>query len=286
MKAYLIRRMVVGLTFLSLLATACQSKAGNPFPELKEWDLLIISDSANWGVGQYYADLIEEEIGVTVNLSDCWVGSLTARKTLTVIREGRGLSFLGGEVCMTPWRDLIKEAEVMVLQSGPQESHPANGAWDTPINMDTCVEGGYEDWGTDPATIAANKAQIQANCAPETWSAYIADLEAILDEIETIREGRPLILRMTDHYVPDHPKWKKYGVDDVCTACFDNFVAAIHQAAESHGVTVIKTIDAFNGKDHKQDPGEKGYIGGDGFHLSDKGRQLVAKLLIESGFDY
>lgn len=111
-------------------------------------------------------------------------------------------------------------------------------------------------------------------------------MKAILDEIDTIREGRPLIIRMTDHYVPVHADWREFGVDDICTVCLDNFSAAIHQAAESHGVTVISTMDAFNGKDHKHDPREDGFIGGDGVHLSDKGRQLVAKLLIESGFDY
>lgn len=284
------QRMLIGLIVVLFLVTACKpggtSKQVNPFPELTEWDLLIISDSANWGVGEYYAALIEKELGVTVNLYDCWVGSLTAKKTLAVLREGRALSFLGGEICMTPWRDLIKDAEVMVLQSGPQESRPADGSWDGPISMDTCVEGGYEGWNADPVEFETQKAQILTSCAPETWSTYIADLEAILDEIDTIREGRPLILRMTDHYVPVHAEWSKWGMDDVCTACMDNFSAAIHQAAEAHGVTVITTMDAFNGKDHKRDAREDGYIGGDGIHLSDKGRQLVAKLLIESGFEY
>lgn len=144
MKTYHAQQIILGLTILLFLTTACQSleaeKAANPFSELKEWDLLIISDSANWGVGQYYADLIEEEMGVTVNLYDCWVGNLTAKKTLAVLREGRALSFLGGEICMTPWRDLIKEAEVLVLQSGPQESWPDDGSLDAPINQNACPE--------------------------------------------------------------------------------------------------------------------------------------------------
>jgi len=58
----------------------------------------------------------------------------------------------------------------------------------------------------------------------------------------------------------------------------------VREAAEAFNVPLISVYDAFNGTDHNEDPREKGYIGSDGEHASDRGQQVIADLLSEAGY--
>lgn len=49
-----------------------EAAAQAPFPGLKTWALVVMSDSSNWGVGVAYAKLIEADRHVEVRLHDCW----------------------------------------------------------------------------------------------------------------------------------------------------------------------------------------------------------------------
>ena len=114
--------LFVCFLFSVVILTACKpnASASKPFPDLKEWDLLIISDSSNWGVGQYYAKFIEADMNVKVNLHDCWVGGLSIGRTLNTLQSGGSIRpSMGDQSCLRPWTDLIKETEVMVLVGGP-----------------------------------------------------------------------------------------------------------------------------------------------------------------------
>lgn len=256
-------------------------------PAQEAWDLLVISDSSNWGVGEYYAKLIEQDMQVKVNLHDCWVGNLAMGTVLTNLKGNKWTnSFFGFDSCKKPWPELVKEAEVMVLFGNALYSRPSNGAWDGPVNPDSCFEEVFIGKSDEPGALATYKEQLLQSCAPETYNTYRADLSATLDEIEKIREGKPLILRMTDIYIPVHSSLKSENMDDVCTTCVENFSQAIHQVAEQHEVVVVSTMDGLNGKDHQLDPREKDYIGFDGIHLSDAGAEFVAKLLQQSGYAY
>lgn len=261
-------------------------KASLPTPAQSsdQLNLLIISDSSNWGVGRYYAQLIEQDLKVKVSLHDCWVGSLTAKQVLRTMQNGKISGFVDDTCFTKPLKDWVKEAEALVLYASPMESPPPSGAWDVP-EAGNCFNGGYQGRDSDPAAFAVYKANLQKSCAPETYVAYKADLAAILDEIIKIREGKPLILRMTDFYIPVHADWKPAGVDEVCTACFENSSQAIHQVAGQYGVPVVSTLDGLNGVDGMQDPREKGYIRSDGIHPSDTGAEFVAKLLQQSGYE-
>jgi len=69
---------------------------------LKEWDLLIISDSSNYGVGKYYAKLIEADMNVKVNLHDCLVGGMSIGSALQTLQSGKSLyPELGTVNCQT-----------------------------------------------------------------------------------------------------------------------------------------------------------------------------------------
>jgi hypothetical protein len=290
-----LRYFIFVCLLLSLvILTACKpnAPASKPFPDLKEWDLLIISDSTNWGVGQYYAKLIEADMNVKVNLHDCWVGALSIGSALQALQSGKSLyPELGTVTCQTPWSDhawidLIKEAEVMVLFGNPWDSYPPDGSWNIPENpIVSCIYGGYEGKNLLPG-FKTSKERMLKSCAPETFATYKTHLGAFLDEIDKIREGRPLILRMTDFYIPLHSSWAKNGIDEVCTTCTSNALEAVQQVAEEHGVPVANTLVALNGEDYMSDPVEEGYIGPDGAHLSDSGAQFVATILQKTGYAY
>jgi hypothetical protein len=275
--------------FLFFLVTLTACKPSKPFPDLKEWDLLIISDSSNYGVGQYYAKLIEADMNVKVNLHDCLVGGMSIGSALQALQSGKSLyPELGPASCQTPWSDhawldLIKDAEVMVLFGNPLDSYPPDGSWNIPEDPNSCVEGGYEGWYLYPEFETYKDNMLKA-CAPGSFATYKADLGAFLDEIDKIREGRPLILRMTNFYIPLHSNWLKNEVDEVCTTCLGHLSEAIRQVAKEHGVPVADTLTALNGKDYRSEiPAE--YLV-DGIHLWDAGAQFVATILQKTGYDY
>jgi hypothetical protein len=260
--------------FSLVILTACKPNASvsKPFPDLKEWDLLIISDSTNWGVGQYYAKLIEADMNVKVNLHDCWVGGLPILETLQTLQSGGSLyPDLGDQSCQKPWSDLVKEAEVIVLFGNPVGS-------DFPEGAKTCITGEYEGKNRLPG-FDIYKDTLLTSCAPEKWATYKTNLGLVIDEIDKIREGRPLILRMTDFFIPVHAMLQANGVDEVCTACVGAFSEAIRQVAEEHGVPVADTLLGFNREEYMSDPVDAGYIRPDGIHPSDAGAQFIATLL-------
>jgi hypothetical protein len=277
---------IVFLLFNLIFLPACKPKesASKPFPGLKEWDLLIISDSMNWGVGQYYAKLIEADMNVKVNLHDCWVGTLSIGRTLNALQSGGSIqSYVADQSCLRPWADLVNEAEVMVLFGNPIDSYPPDGSWNIPEDPNSCVMGGYEGWYLYPG-FETYKDNMLKSCAPETWATYKAHLGAVLDEIDKIREGRPLILRMTDAYIPVHSNWLLNEVDEVCTKCLGSLSKAIRQVADEHGVPVADTMVGLNGKDYRSEiPAE--YLM-DGIHPSDAGAQFIATLLQKTGYEY
>jgi len=272
----------VCILFSSVILTAC--KPSKPFPDLKEWDLLIISDSTNWGVGQYYAKLIEADMNVKVSLHDCWVGGLSIGRTLNTLQSGESIqSYVADQSCLRPWADLVKEAEVMVLYGDPVDSDPPDGSWNIPEDPNSCVMGGYEGWYLYPGFETYKDNMLKA-CAPEKWTTYKADMGAVIDEIYKIREGRPLILRMTDFYIAWHSNWLKNELDEVCTTCVGSSSEALRQVAKEHGVPVARTLVALNGKDYRSEiPAE--YLM-DGIHPSDAGAQFIATLLQQTGYEY
>jgi hypothetical protein len=247
--------------------------------ELEEWDLLIISDSSNWGVGQYYAKLIEADINVKVNLHDCWISPLLILHALQTLQTGWiWSSMVGDDSCQKPLTDLVKEAEVMVFYGRGLGS-------DSPEGMAACMSENYANKNKLPE-FEAYKSDLLTSCTPENWATYKTNLGLLLDEIYKLRDGRPLILRMTDFYIPVHASYKANDMDEVCTACLSSFADAIRETAAEHGVPVADTMAGFNGKDYMSDPVEAGYIKPDGIHPTDKGAQYIATLLQQTGYEY
>jgi hypothetical protein len=125
----------------------------------------------------------------------------------------------------------------------------------------------------------------QPCCTSQSIAPWKADLDAIWEEIATLREGQPLIVRAVELYDPHLKLWPDGEIEDAGRACWDTLNAAFRQSAEAHGVPVVSGYDWLNGEKHDQDLHAMGLMQDD-FHLNEAGVKLLVELLRGSGYDY
>jgi len=250
--------ILIFLLAVSLLLTSCSSQPS--LLEMEEWDLVWISDSSGWDVAQIYAEMIEEDTGIKVNVIDNWMGGLSAGYVYTVLKgeptPNATLEHLGEQ---------IKEAEVVVFYANPEES------WE---------EGNPADW----MCVSSLTPNYVNNCEMETFDTYIQHLEGIYQIIFELRDGQPTIVRAFDAYNPLIARFQEQGVYEDCKVCWVNYNAAIHQAAASYNVPVAAVAEAWNGPDWEQDPEAMGYTK-DGEHPNEVGATIIALALRDLGYD-
>lgn len=233
------------------------------------WDLVYISDSSGWGVADEYAERIERDVGVEVQVHDLWVGGLDA---LTILESLRGETELNtyrqGPVDPMP---LVVEAEVIVVYGNPERSPNP----DRPFN-NQCLGGDEENECVDPSGW---------DVSPENYDQYVADLVAIYDEIFAIRDGEPVILRTADYYLPWGPLelWRECEYEQICKQNWSNFSDAIHRAAEQRAVPVAGLLVAFSGEDLGQEMPRE-YLK-DEVHPSPEGAAAIADVLADLGYE-
>ena len=57
------------------------------------------------------------------------------------------------------------------------------------------------------------------------------------------------------------------------------------EVCSEHKVGVADVFSAFNGPDHQEDPRDKGYIGRDGEHTNNLGKEVIAQTLRDLGYE-
>ena len=233
---------------------------GTAVEEKAKWELVFFSDSSGWGVADLYAAHLEEDLDVTVEVHDLEASSLSIGSVLAALRGESSRYPASVDVA-----GLVREAEVVVVYGNPSKSRSESHPW---------------DWN-----CSSSGAPYARVCAPETFDTYRAHLEAIYEEILRLRGGAPVLIRAFDAYNPLYSVFREQGVYDECVGCWENYNQAIHQAAAAHNVPVARVFDAFNGPNHDEDPRDKGYIGGDGIHTTAAGRQVIAELLRNVGYE-
>ncbi len=251
--------------------TAVPSPSHAASPAAEAWDLLWVSDSSgSGGVPQAYADRLGSDLGVTVEVHPAWTGSLTAGTVLRTLRganDGVLLSSGSGPVDLP---ELVRDADVIVVSGNPADS-PTTGH----------PQGGSCAISYDPEPAC----ESPTACGPDTWQQYEQDLVAIFDEIFRIRDGRPVVLRTHDWYLPWGPvaTWRACDQVKVCAACFDEFSAAIHRAAASRGVPVAGYLHAFSGPDGDR-PLPSDWTRDD-VHPTAAGAEELAGVMADLGYD-
>ena len=273
------RRMMllVGVTVVLCGAAALGLGCGgerNPGSALgvqkgEPWDLLYVSDSTGWGVAEQYAKHIERDLGVTVRVHDSWVGGLSIRTILDALRSKSG-DFNGQDL-----HALVRDAEVIVVFGNPEGSETPGQVWNCPVYQEPTPE-------CLPSTA----------CGPETFRNYVANITSVFDEISALRDGRPVILRTTDPYLPWGPRetWRSCDQEKICLACYGNYADAMHRAAAARKVPIAGLFDAFTGPAHDREM-PRAYIrdpdpfGLPGVHPSDAGAAAIADVLANLGYE-
>ena len=87
---------------------------------------------------------------------------------------------------------------------------------DTPESLEKYIEWQEQpSWDKD----CSDSYRLPGDCSPEIFERYIRDLEAIIEEILSLRSGSPTIIRAMDYYMPLYSEWKEWGIQEECTCC-------------------------------------------------------------------
>lgn len=258
-----VHRFSVKTINMILAAIFIAGCAKSPLDELQEWDLVYISDSTGWGVAEKFAENINRDTGKTVRVRDYAIGGLPAIRVLGVLRGD--FEDMENDDQFKSLRADIAEAEVIVFFANPRGDSSKGG-----------VQGGMEN--------CIRAVSPPDDCTIELYEPYIKNLKAVYTEIFALRERKPTIIRALDLYNPIISIHRERNMEIDCTTCLETFNTAIRHAAEAFNIPFISVYDAFNGSLHNEDPRERGYIGTDGIHASEKGRQVIADLLSEAGY--
>lgn len=245
-----------------LLLVGCRNTSA--LDDLLEWDLVYISDSSGWGVAEKLAENIERDTGKTVHLHDYALAELPATRVLEALQTvPTSLS----DIRFKSFQADITEAEMIVFFANPRGDASKGG-----------IRGGME------VCIAYGAGQLPKDCTLQLYKPYIENLKAIYVRILELRNGKPTIIRAVDFYNPAISQHRQRNMETECTECWETFNTAVQEAADAFDIPFVSVYDAFNGIEHNEDPRDKGYIGSDGIHTSELGKQIIADLLSEVGY--
>lgn len=174
----------------------------------------------------------------------------------------------------TKRRDALANADIIVVSIGNN---------DTPWNRD--------DDPCDGKAVYPNWSKFNPTCVAAAAEMFRPKLESVFAQIVALRGGKPTIFRAINGY----NDWIG-GIDSDTRAVtppeattptrlvLDAWSAMICKAAESNGFTCADIYHAFNGSDGlKPIAGELTATKANG-HPSDKGNEVIAKVLTDLGF--
>lgn len=245
--------IIFGLLLLSL--SACQPK---DLTQMDEWDMIYFSNSNGWGVADQLAGMINDEMGIKVNVSDFAIGSINAKKVLAGF-EGTSMN-----ADLDKLSELMSEAEYVVVNVSPSASGFESKA------IDTC----FARCGSD----------LPAGC-PIDEGTYRDDLRAIYDQIFLLKNGQPVIVRAIGLYNPLIADWQECGIAEQCNECWVKLNQIFIDVAAEYNVPFADVLRAYNGESLMEDPREKGYIREDGEHPTELGSKAEAEVLFDLGFE-
>jgi lysophospholipase L1-like esterase len=186
----------------------------------KEWDYIVLGDSSSWGFPKFYAEHIEQDLGVKVKIVNRTSGGLSSSKLLGLVRLNED------------YRHDISQAEVITIYANP---------------------GDYIGWGIVLGSDAYD-------CSDKAIARYKADMDAIIAEIIALRKEQPTIIRTYNSYVPIYKRWKEWGKYEEYKRCWEALDRAVEEVSAARKIPFARVYDAFNGPTHDEDPSDKGYF--------------------------
>lgn len=207
---------------------------------------------------QLYAKRISEQSGQTVSLHNLADPSESSSSLLTKLQSVDGV------------RAEVAGANIVTITVGGNNSDPF-----AEYDPNLCAPGGDAD-----ACLAGYVPDLEA------------DLDGILTEIETLRDGAPTAVRLTSpDYNPFIGVTEIVGVPafpkDFGLGFYRQVAAAMTDAAcrvaQAHQADCADFFHVFNGA--KGDQPATAYLAEDHLHPSHQGRQAIADVLLSAGFE-
>jgi lysophospholipase L1-like esterase len=222
------------------------------------WDMVVLGDSLvadDYSVlPEAYAALIEEDLGVEVEIQNLAVGGESTRSLLTNMQK-------------YPWyREPLQEAEVILISVG---------GGDLP-RMEKRFFAGDDCGGADNQDCL--RQQLEESQAE--WDALLAEISSLADPRETLI--RPIIPGILEYYA------RVYKDRPEEVEVYNSYVVALYEhmarSCAERGIPVLDLYALYDGPD--ADPSLPELAGtGDGVHVSREGDAVIADLLRELGYD-
>jgi lysophospholipase L1-like esterase len=273
------------LSILLLISPIHQAKAE------ETWDYVILGSSIGTrGWTEYYGDYIETDLGVTIVRHDYYVSDQKASMLLKSLiienygsaKEEETLSDYAEETTDSRSEKLM--AELLTGSVVDRMKAEAEELRDDIINAEVITIGiGFADM-RDAIQLYGAGGSNQPQKITEKLKSFREDYDAILSKIISLSNSNTII-RVMDFYCPYVQSHKDSGIYEDTKRYWMEFNKCIAEVAEKHGIPVAQVFQAMNGVHGDDDPNEKGYLASDGFHLSDEGYKVVAKLVRELGYE-
>jgi lysophospholipase L1-like esterase len=168
----------------------------------------------------------------------------------------------------TSLRDQIAAAEIVTIYIGGNDFRNANEA----------------------ALVGGCAAEGDLSCHRDALEGLKERLEAIVEELLSLRSPSDTIIRMLDNFdrFPDNEVIRAEGYpkeySETIRPILQEWNEFTCDLAESKDIPCVSLYEAFNGPRGEESPFEAGLLGSDGDHLSDRGHRAVAAELAKLGF--
>jgi hypothetical protein len=206
------------------------------------------------GIGMmgYYKEMLEQDLGVEINLVDRSFMSGGAPRLISLLDKPE-------------LREELRTADVITLQ--------------IPIHK---LEDPMRLYFSDPESCGGKDHQ---DCLREGFDQYMRDTDEIFAKLMEVVDPKQQIVRAQDMYLVNVTACKRVGNFEVYNRYWQDAQKHIHVTAAKYGVPVARVYDAFMGLDSSDNPADKGLMS-DITHASSKGAKLMAQLIRELGYSY
>ncbi len=252
--------------------TGCGSGSSAPTSPPPTWRVVSLGDSIAVGgvdCGQCtgYSDLFGAWIQKTTG-HPVVVENLSQHDDLTAERMAEELP---SNAIQT---QAVEKADVVLLDIGFN---------DTPWNsVDDSCDGDHGFFDGNPT---ASWTALVGPCLKQELRRYRSNLNAILTEIDSLRDGRPTAVRLTTQYSDFGGPPGHLCCPQIATKVAAQVKVAFNrvecEVAAAHHAGCVDLLRAFNGPSGTTWPGD--LIGPDGTHPSQAGHRRIAELLEAAG---
>ena len=248
-----------------ILLSGCSTQYGAPSLEAEGvWDYVALGDSipAGYGVNghsyvTYYADYIEDDMGVQVRVHNYSIPGQTTKQLLGTLQNDQQL------------RDAIKEAEVITIWTGWNDVAPLIGS--SRFGMSGLC-GKWDD--------------LDLECVREGVEELKTDINELIAEIHSLRNANDAIIRIADNCNHAVGEWVETGIfQDLKELAFEDWSRAVTQTASRFNIPVVHTYRVLNGQNGDDVIPEK-FLWEDGIHFNAKGHILIADLHRSFGYEF